>query len=127
MIAVEAYDSEQLLKITWSDVVPVDEMRESVEQLRISAADMRPGFRLLADFSGLISMDPGGASYIAASMDLLATKQVGFIVRVIPDPSKDIGFNILSRFHYPSEVQIVTDQTLAEAWQRLSGSGKSSK
>jgi hypothetical protein len=37
------------------------------------------------------------------------------VVRVIPDETKDIGFNILTVFHYPHRPQIVTCQTLPEA------------
>jgi hypothetical protein len=78
---------------------------------------MRPGFRLLSDLTGLESMDPTGTSYIAAMMDLFAAKQVGLVVRVIPDPHKDIGLNILSYFHYGSQVQVVTYQNLSDALQ----------
>jgi hypothetical protein len=120
MFSVEADDSDRLLKINWSDIVTVDEMRECADQLRPLIAAMRPGFRLLGDLTGLVSMDPAGASYIAAIMDLLAAKQVGFIVRVIPDPRKDIGLNILSYFHYGPEVRVETYERLADALQRLS-------
>jgi hypothetical protein len=120
MFSVEADDSDRLLKINWSDIVTVDEMRECADQLRPLIAAMRPGFRLLGDLTGLVSMDPAGASYIAAIMDLLAAKQVGFIVRVIPDPRKDIGLNILSYFHYGPEVRLETYERLADALQRLS-------
>jgi hypothetical protein len=37
------------------------------------------------------------------------------VVRVIPDPQKDIGLNILSLFHYRKRVRIVTCETLDEA------------
>ncbi len=120
MFSVEADDINRLIKITWSENVSAGEMRECAEQLRALTADIGPGFRLLSDLSGLKSMDPTGASYIAAIMDLFAAKQVGLIVRVIPDPHKDIGLNILSHFHYSSQVQVVTYQNLRDALQRLS-------
>jgi hypothetical protein len=37
------------------------------------------------------------------------------IVRVIPDPAKDIGFNLISRFHYHHRPRTATFKTLAEA------------
>jgi hypothetical protein len=43
------------------------------------------------------------------------------VVRVIPDPQKDIGLNILSLFHYRRRVRIVTCKTLAEAMKALAG------
>ena len=123
MFSVEADDINRLIKISWSENVSADEMRECAEQLRALTADLRPGFRLLSDLTGLESMDPTGASYIAAMMDVFAAKQVGLIVRVIPDPHKDIGLSILSYFHYGSQVQIVTYQNLRVAKPlRLNGS-----
>ena len=53
-------------------------------------------------------------------MDLLVEKQVGTVVRVVPDPRKDIGLNILSRFHYGPEVRLITCEALAAALQWLS-------
>jgi len=54
-------------------------------------------------------------------MDLLNKQGVSTVVRVIPDPRKDIGFNILSLFHYRPDVQIVTCETLEEAMKVLAG------
>jgi hypothetical protein len=120
MFSVEADDINRLIKISWSENVSAEEMRECAEQLPALTADMRPGFRLLSDLTGLQSMDPSGASYIGAMMDLFAAKQVGLVVRVIPDPHRDIGLNILSYFHYDSQVQVVTYRNLSDALQSLS-------
>jgi hypothetical protein len=48
-------------------------------------------------------------------MDLLNQHGVAMIVRVIPDPHKDIGLNILSLFHYRRGIRIVTCKTMEEA------------
>jgi hypothetical protein len=37
------------------------------------------------------------------------------VVRVVPDPHKDIGLNILSQFHYGPKIKLVTFESLAEA------------
>jgi hypothetical protein len=37
------------------------------------------------------------------------------VVRVIPDPRRDIGLKIMSAFHYRGDVKIVTCETLAQA------------
>ena len=121
MFSVETDDLNRLVKISWSENVSADEMRRCAEQLRALTADVKPGFRLLSDLTGLKSMDPTGVSYIAAIMDLFAAKQVGLVVRVIPDPRKDIGLNILSYFHYGSQVQVETYQNLRDALESLSG------
>jgi len=52
-------------------------------------------------------------------MDLINQRGVSLIVRVIPDPAKDIGLNILTIFHYPRQPRIITCQKLAEAIQQL--------
>src|SRR6202023_149520 len=120
MFSVETNDLNRLVKISWSENVSADEMRRCAEQLRSLIADVKPGFRLLSDLTGLKSMDPTGASYIAAIMDIFAAKQVGSVVRVIPDPRKDIGLNILSYFHYGPQVRVETYQNLKDALQSLS-------
>ena len=74
-----------------------------------------PGFRVLADFRWLDSMDSEAARHIADIMDALAEKEVASVTRVMPDPHKDIGLNILSHFHYGPEIQITTFTTLADA------------
>jgi len=65
-------------------------------------------------------MDTSCAPEIGAMMDLLAEKQVGTVIRVVPDPRKDIGLNIMSVFHYGPEVRLITCENLAAALQRLS-------
>ncbi len=59
--------------------------------------------------------------YDARVKELIREKGVALVVRVVPKRSKDIGFNILSLFHYPQKVHIVTCATLAEAEQALRG------
>jgi len=74
---------------------------------------------VLADFRWLDSMDAVAAGHVAQIMDALAEKQVASVTRVMPDPHKDIGLNILSQFHYGPEIQITTFETLADALQSL--------
>ncbi len=50
---------------------------------------------------------------------LLAEKGIASVTRVMSDPHKDIGLNILSKFHYGPEVRIATFGTLADALQSL--------
>ena len=79
--------------------------------------DFAPGFR--ANFQWLQSMDTAAARHVAEIMDALTEKQVASVIRVMPDPHKDIGLNILSQFHYAPEIQITTFETLADALQSL--------
>ena len=41
------------------------------------------------------------------------------MTRVVPDPHKDIGLNILSQFHYGPEIKIATFETLADALENI--------
>src|SRR5260370_37940165 len=105
MYSVEASDAERLIKISWSGQVDLDEMRRCAEEIGVTASKMRPGFRVLADMTDLEAMEYGGAPYIGTGMDLCVTRQVEHVVRVIPDPHKDIGLNIMSHFHYGSKIR----------------------
>ena len=53
-------------------------------------------------------------------MDLLDEAGVSLVVRVIPDPKKDIGMNILSLFHYRNRPRVVTCARMIEAAKELS-------
>jgi anti-anti-sigma regulatory factor len=119
MFLIEVSDAERLVKITWSGKVDSDEMRRCAEEMSVTASKIRPGFRLLADMTGLESMDSAGAPYIGSVMDLCAARQVEHVVRVIPDPRKDIGLNIMSYFHYGSKVRVTICDNLADAMRRL--------
>jgi hypothetical protein len=119
MFSIEASDAERLIKISWSGQVHLDEMRRCAEEIGVIAAKMRPGFRLLADMTDLESMDSAGAPYIGSVMDFCVTRQVEHVVRVIPDPRKDIGLNIMSYFHYGSKVRVTICENLADAMQQL--------
>jgi len=119
MFSIEASDAERLIKISWSGKVDLDEMRRCAEEIAVKAAKLRPGFRVLADLTDLESMDSAGAPYIGAIMDLCVARQVEHVVRVIPDPRKDIGLNILSYFHYGSKMRVTICDNLVDAMLRL--------
>jgi|SRR5438876_9279884 len=120
MYSVELDRSRRLLVISAAQRVSVAEAREAVRQVRALLETVAPGFRLLADFRWLDSMDAAAAPHVGEIMDLLAEKQVASVTRVMPDPHKDIGLNILSQFHYGPKIPIATFETLADALQALS-------
>jgi hypothetical protein len=119
MYAVELDQSKRLLVISAAQRVTAEQARQAAKEVRDLLQDVAPGFRVLADFRWLESMDPATARHVAEMMDTLAQKQVASVTRVMPDPRKDIGLNILSQFHYGPEIQIATFQTLADALQSL--------
>jgi len=119
MFSIEASDAERLVKITWSGKVDSDEMRRCAEEIGVTASKMRPGFRVLVDMTDLEWMDYAGAPYIGLVMDLCVAKQVEHVIRVIPNPRKDIGLNIMSYLRYGSKVRVTICENMAEAMQRL--------
>ena len=64
-------------------------------------------------------MEPAAATDIADIMEALAEKKVAVVVRVVPDPHKDIGLNILSQFHYGPNIKLATFESLAAALSML--------
>ena len=119
MYAVEFDRSKRLMVISALQRVTAEQAKLAVQRVRELLHDVPPGFRVVADFRWLESMDPSAARHVGELMDVLAGKGVGLITRVIPDPHKDIGLNILSQFHYGPEIQIATFQTLADALQNI--------
>jgi hypothetical protein len=112
--------SKQLLHLSFIDEVRVEELVESRDELVTLIADLKPGFRLLTDLGRLDSMGLDCAAEIGKSMELCDQRGVGMIVRVIPDPMKDIGLNILSLFHYSHRPRTVTCESMVEAAKLLS-------
>jgi hypothetical protein len=117
MYSVEIDRSKRLLVISALQRVTAEEAKLVAQRVRELLHDVALGFRVLADFRWLESMDPAAAPHVAKIMDTLAEKGVSSVTRVMPDPHKDIGLNILSQFHYGPEIQIATFETLADALQ----------
>jgi anti-anti-sigma regulatory factor len=111
--------SKRLLKIICTQRVSPEEVKRCADELPALLAELQPRFRLLTDLSELDSMDLGCVPHLKRIMDLCNTKGVKTVVRVIPDPHKDIGLNIMSLFHYGRDVHIVTCDTLEEAIEVL--------
>ena len=115
MILFEADPSQALVTVRYGGNVTRDEAAQGWTDASNAIARMEKGFRVLVDMTDLQRMDIACAPFIEKVMDLCQEKGVVEIVRVIPDPRRDIGMQIMSHFHYDSGVRIVTCQTLAQA------------
>jgi anti-anti-sigma regulatory factor len=115
VINFEVDEPKRLLVIRYRGVVRAEETENGLEQIRNGLAKLQRGFRLLADLSELQSMDVACAPFIEKAMDMCNEKGASMVVRVIPDPHRDIGLQIMSIFHYRGDIQIITCQTLPEA------------
>src|SRR5258705_151033 len=106
MFLATSNKSKQLLYLGFIQQVRTEEMERDWEDVVTLLADLNAGFRLLTDLGRLDSLAPDCAPIIGRMMELFDQKGVGLVVRVIPDPTKDFGMNILSLFHYRSRPRI---------------------
>jgi len=119
MFHVEADSSKNLLNFAFSGNVTPDETRRWKDALPDLLSKVKPGFKLLSDFSGVESMDLACAPDIEIAMKLLNTAGIEKVVRVITHPRQDIGLSIMSLFHYRRCISIVTCQTMEEGLAAL--------
>src|SRR2546430_17681067 len=119
MILVTVNKPKQILLLSFIGVVRPEELAKGYQDMAQFLAELPPGFRLLADLSALESLDKDCVNEIARAMELCDRKGVGLLVRVIPDPLKDIGLNILALFHYTHRPRTVTCRSMVEAAKAL--------
>jgi hypothetical protein len=116
------FDSgRQLLQVSYSGKVARDEAEACNRRLSELLGNVEPGFTLLTDLSQLDEMDLACRPAIDKMMDTLSDRGVRKVIRVVPAPEKDIGFGIMSLFHYGPEVRVVTCKNMDEARQVVGG------
>jgi hypothetical protein len=112
--------AKRLLYVGFIQQVRTADLQHGLKEMSVLLADLPPGFNFLVDLGRLESMEPACAAQIGKVMDLCDQHGVGLVIRVIPDPAKDIGLNILSLFHYPHHPRVVTCETMSEVAKLLS-------
>jgi hypothetical protein len=115
MILCKVDESGGVLTMSYSEHVGAEEMRCCLGTVRDLMARLKPGFLLVTDLSNLDSMDVSCAPELGAIMDLCSAGGMLSVVQVIPDPNKDIGFDIISHFHHHPPVKTQTHESLADA------------
>ena len=115
---IEADAARNMLRLLYIGRVTAADLEPCVAQLKTLVPKLRAGFTVLTDLTALDSMELECVGHLTAMMDLCGASGVGTAVRVIPDPGKDIGLNILSIIHYRG-VRILTCKTLTEAEEAL--------
>ena len=116
---VEVHTTRNLLRTHYRGHVTEAGLKEGIDRFQGLLKELKPGFTILADMSGIEVMDLESAPQLARIMDLCRAAKVGSVVRVIPDPDKDIGVNILSIVHYRGKVPIATFDSMAAAAKSL--------
>jgi len=107
--------ARRLLHLSYFDKVTVAELERGYPEVVTLMEEFPDGFEVLADLGRLESMDIACEEIIGKTMEMLEQHGIERVVRVISDPSKDIGLKIIGLFHYSKNVRIVTCKTMMEA------------
>jgi hypothetical protein len=109
----------KLIEVRYTGGVQPPEVEAVLLKVKALLPALPAGFTLLVDLSGLDSMGLECGLPISQLMDLCNAGGIGTVVRIIPDPRKDIGLKILSIIHYGRGVKVLTFQDGAEARRSL--------
>jgi hypothetical protein len=77
------------------------------------------GFVLVSDLSELEHMEIDCFREVTRMMDACFAAGLTKVIRIVPDPRKDIGFQLLALVHYHGQIPIVVCASRAEAEQAL--------
>ena len=119
MFLATSNKSKRLLHLSYVHRVKPAELQRGREDTKVLLAELGPGVRVLIDFGRLEAMGLDCVPEIGLGMEQFDQHGVELVVRVIPDPSKDIGLNILTVFHYKHRPRIVTCKSLVQAAKEL--------
>jgi hypothetical protein len=111
--------AQRLLYLSYIGKVSVADLERGYDDIKSILADFPLGFRLLADFSLLESVDLACVDVIGRMMELMDGHGLELIVRVVPDSSKDFGFKIIAIFHYSRNPRMIGCETMQEAARAL--------
>lgn len=111
--------TRQILRVQFRGRVTKDAMARHLSEIEELESRLAPGFTLASDLSELDEIESGCLETLIRVMETLRRAEVRTVVRWIPYPEKDIGFAILSAFHYPSDVSCFNCETAAEYRQWL--------
>jgi len=126
MFSVKRDQSSNTLTISYGGIVSQDETRLCAEEVQLALTILQPRFRLIVDLTELQSMEVDCSPLIASIMEICNAAGVAEVLRIIPDPTRDIGLQIMSFFHYGNDVYIRTCAS-AEAVNELTLPPKSQK
>jgi hypothetical protein len=119
-------DAERnLVRIRYSAHVTIEHMTKFHGRVVSLLGQLRKGFVAVTDLTDLDEMDLECAPVVTKIMDACRTAGLGTVIRIIPDPNKDIGFNILTTIHYRTRIPVITCETRAEAEQAIATSLRS--
>jgi len=119
MYSIESDLQNNILVLKFQGHFNSDDGKELYLALIRDIEKFSKGFKLLTDLSQLERMDFEACSTIDKIMELCNQHGVSKIIRVITHDEVDIGFNIMSLFHYSHSVIIHNCKSLQEAEMAL--------
>lgn len=114
-VAVETDPARKILRMRFRGVVRGEDMKTPFAGLPELLREMGSGFVQITDLTELDRMELDSVPQLTKMMDVCLAGGVARIIRVIPNPDKDIGFKLLSLTHYRGKVPIATYKTRGEA------------
>jgi anti-anti-sigma regulatory factor len=108
-----------LLHLSYIGHIDVASLQREHDNIVALLAELPAGFKMLVDLEHMESMDTDCIEELGKIMELLDQHEMEQVVRVIPDPTKDIGFNILARFHYHNNPRMTNCETMIQAVKLL--------
>lgn len=104
-----------LLQLSFIGDVDPPQIHRELEFLPRLLEDLPEGFILIVDLERLGTMPKECAHGIGLLMEMFDQKGERQVVRVIPDKSKDIGFQVLYLLHYKNPPPLVICESMNEA------------
>ena len=115
MFSLSVDEKGNKLVITFKDYFDLKQSEQFYAHVQKIVPKLKKGFSVLTDLSSLEHMEISAKLFIEKVMDLLNKHGVSMVIRIIPDKKKDIGFSIMSLFHYSAKVPIHTYKSYQEA------------
>ncbi len=115
MFTMSVENDGNKLAITYEGYFDIQQAEQFYLELQKIIPKLKKGCIVFVNLSLLERMDFEAKKFISKEMELLNAKGVSEVIRIIPDKSKDIGFSIMSLFHYSPKTKIHTYKSLQEA------------
>jgi hypothetical protein len=107
--------SRNVLRTLYAGRLSKLDMESAMTTVKSAMERLQPGFTILADWSHIEAIELDCVPCIAEIMEFARERGAALIVRVLPEPEKDIGINILSIVHLRGTARTVTADNLEEA------------
>lgn len=114
-VVVDADLNRKILRVRFCGAVRPPDTERYLAPVATLLPKLGRGFAQVTDLTELEQMDLDCVSHVTRMMDACVAAGLANVVRIVPDPQKDIGFNLLSLVHYRGRVHVVTCASRAEA------------